>query len=672
MRSNLFSSDFRVLILAPTPKDAQVTTNILRDHSIVSLICRDVNHVCAEIEHGADAAIITEEAILSDGRHCLENILKNQAPWSDFPLIVLTPASRESPLAVKRLQAIGNMTLVARPVQIAALVSTVQTALRDRKRQYRIRDYLMERDAQAAEIQAIRDHLELMLESARDFAIISMDQQGHIVSWNSGAHNIFGYRCDEVLERSFSLIFTPEDCEANRPEEELRIAARRGHSPDERWHMRKDGERFYCSGITAAMLGDDGSVKGFIKIARDRTEEKKAEEALIAARNAAEAANIAKSEFLANMSHEIRTPMNAVIGLANILAISQPLTQKQMEYIKTLQLSADSLLALINDLLDISKIEACSVELEQVPFSLTDVLQEVMRMIVMRVQEKELSLTSEEDAVDGYIFIGDPVRIRQILMNLISNAVKFTEKGGIHIRLASEQAETPDTLNVSIAVEDTGIGIAPDKLETIFEKFVQADSSINRKYGGTGLGLAITKTLAEIMGGTITVESTQGKGSVFTFCVPLKIASDADIRQSSYSLPEISKHSASRTAANILLVEDNTANILVAKTFLEQFGYRCKVASNGMEAVEMFKNESFAGLLMDVQMHGMNGLEATRLIREYERPRNMHVPIIGMTAHVMTGDRERCLEAGMDDYIAKPFNPEELKAKLHELLRRVA
>jgi len=372
------------------------------------------------------------------------------------------------------------------------------------------------------------------------------------------------------------------------------------------------------------------------------------------------------------MSHEIRTPMNAVIGLANILAISQPLTQKQMEYIKTLQLSADSLLALINDLLDISKIEACSVELEQVPFSLTDVLQEVMRMIVMRVQEKELSLTSEGDAVDGHIFIGDPVRIRQILMNLISNAVKFTEKGGIHIRLASEQAETPDTLNVSIAVEDTGIGIAPDKLETIFEKFVQADSSINRKYGGTGLGLAITKTLAEIMGGTITVESTQGKGSVFTFCVPLKIASDADIRQSSYSLPEISKHSASRTAANILLVEDNTANILVAKTFLEQFGYRCKVASNGMEAVEMFKNESFAGLLMDVQMHGMNGLEATRLIREYERPRNMHVPIIGMTAHVMTGDRERCLEAGMDDYIAKPFNPEELKAKLHELLRRVA
>ncbi|HEU5048266.1 MAG TPA: ATP-binding protein [Rickettsiales bacterium] len=535
MRSNIFSSSFRVLILAPTAKDANATADILLRQSINTQICSSINQVCEGIARGADAAIITEEAIWGDKEHILENVLKHQPPWSDFPLIVLTHAGKESFSTTQALQAIGNMTMIARPVQIAELVSTVQAALRDRKRQYRLRDYLVE-------------------------------------------------------------------------------------------IKRKEA--------------------------------------------AAEAANMAKTEFLANMSHEIRTPMNVVIGLSNILASSEPLTEKQQEYISTLQTSANSLLELINDLLDVAKIEAQTIELEQVSFSMAQLIEEVVSMISMRAQEKHLEFSSDDKSVQGRTFIGDSARIRQIILNLCSNAVKFTEKGGVHIAITMLPDAKSDMQIVSIAVEDTGIGIAPDKLPAIFDKFMQADSSINRKYGGTGLGLAITKKLTEIMGGTLKVESTLGKGSVFTVSLPLKVAATLlpeEREQSSRSIPH--PH-VERVKTTILLVEDYPANVLVARTFLETFGYDCEVASDGAEAIQKIQEGSFAAVLMDVQMHGMNGLEATKLIREHERQKNLpHLPIIGMTAHALAGDCERCLAAGMDDYIAKPFDPDRLEAMLSNLIR---
>ena len=525
---------------------------------------------------------------------------------------------------------------------------------------------ITERKMAALRLKESQAYLNLMLESVQDYAIVSLDEAGRIMLWNAGAQKIFGYKPKDVLDQHIEVIFTPEDCAHGAPRTELAVAATNTRASDERWHMRQNGERFYASGTMAAMYDDEGRVKGFIKICRDMTAQQQAQEALLEARNAAEAANIAKTEFLANMSHEIRTPMNAIIGLSTILSKSQPLTPRQAEYIRTLSNSADSLLALINDLLDIAKIEARTVELENIPFSLTRLMQEVTSMMAVSVREKGLTFSSEGECVEERVFVGDPTRMRQIMVNLCSNAIKFTEAGEVKVSITCRPAEAPDHEIICLTVSDSGIGIAPEKIDSIFHKFVQADTSINRKYGGTGLGLAITRTLVEIMGGSIRVSSTPGEGSTFEVLLPLLVATSDQVARSEYSLAAVQEGRVEKhLRPPILLVEDYEPNILVATTFLEDFGYNVDVAHNGLEAFEAVQRTRYVAVLMDVQMHGMNGLDATKLIREWEetegQPRSR---IIGMTAHALAGDRERCLSVGMDDYVAKPFRPEELRQKI--------
>lgn len=522
-------------------------------------------------------------------------------------------------------------------------------------------------------LREINDFLGLILENAIDFAIISMDTSGNVTSWSPGAEAIFGFPAAEAIGRHASLIFTPEDRAAHVPEVELGTALANGIANDERWHIRRDGTRFYANGVVRTMIDQYGVVRGFLKIARDMTVQKRSEEILIEARNAAEAANIAKTEFLANMSHEIRTPMNAVIGLSNILSMSSPLTQQQRDYIRTLQMSADSLLDLINDLLDISKIEARTVELEKIPFSITQIVQETISMMAVRSQEKNLELIFRGECVEHRMFVGDPTRLRQIIVNLCSNAVKFTDQGSITISVDCSDAHLPGYENIAISVLDTGIGIPADKVETIFQKFVQADTSISRKYGGTGLGLAITKTLIDIMGGDIKVESTLGRGSCFTVTIPLPRAENSDIVAGDPLLRNLGATASAASRRKILLVEDYAPNVLVARAFLEEFGYQCDVASNGLEAIDLVKSNIYGLALMDVQMHGMNGLDTTMLIRAREAKEGLsRLPIIGMTAHALAGDRERCLASGMDDYLSKPFDPEALRIKIAAMIAPLA
>src|SRR3954452_19069425 len=498
-----------------------------------------------------------------------------------------------------------------------------------------------------------------LIESNID-AIMTTDPSGIITDVNKQMEALTGCTRDELIGAPFKGYFTdPERAEAG-----IKLVLSQKKVTDYELTARaRNGKKTVVSYNATTFYDRDRTLQGVFAAARDVTERKRVEVELQQAVAVAESASRTKSDFLASMSHEIRTPMNAIIGIADLLAKTQ-LSPEQSKYVQIFRRAGDNLLHLIDDILDLSKVETSQIELERAGFSLNDLLEKVSEMVAVRADEKGLALICEIAPKVPTDLIGDPTRVRQVLLNLLGNAIKFTESGEVALRVTSDAA-SPVPGALQFMVSDTGIGIAGEKLGAVFERFTQADSSTTRRYGGSGLGLTISKRLVELMGGRIWVESELGKGSVFSFNVPLEIWAAADRRM---PVPIGAGPELPLPALRILLVEDSPDNRTITVAYMKDTPYRVDIAENGAIALEKFTAGPYDLVLMDRQMPVMDGLTATRAIREWEQANHRPLtPIVALTAAALKGDQEQCLAAGCTAYLSKPIKQEVLLRAIKEL-----
>ena len=492
-------------------------------------------------------------------------------------------------------------------------------------------------------------------------SIVAMTDHGGIITFaNDKFCEISKFSREELIDQNHQIVNSGYHSKAYIKRIWVTIAHGKTWKGDIK-NKAKDGSYYWVNTTILPFLDDQGMPYQYISVSNDITNQKNAENDLIHAKEVAELSVRSKEQFLANMSHEIRTPMNGIIGFSKILEeeITDPLHK---EYLNSIKSSGENLMVLINDILDFSKIESNKMEIEKTVFSIYKTVETVISLLAPKCKEKGIKLISENIHTFPENLIGDPTRLGQILINLIVNAVKFTEKGSVELRIEKIN-ETPKDIKLKFTIIDTGIGIPSNKLETIFESFTQASNETTRKFGGTGLGLTITKRLIELQGGELCVKSEDGEGSEFSFIISY-LKSIVQPKISTMSIENKKTDTSFLEGKKILMVEDNPLNQQLGFHIFKRWGYEVDIADNGQIAIDKLKNGVYDLILMDIQMPVMDGNDATKYIRENLGEKSA-IPIIALTAHATLGEEQRCLDNGMDDYLSKPFDSQKLLEKIH-------
>jgi PAS domain S-box-containing protein len=517
-------------------------------------------------------------------------------------------------------------------------------------------------------INKVADRFRKFLESAPD-AIVILDNEGKIKIVNFQTEQLFGYTRDELIGKEVEILMPSQYKNSHHGHRQNFTATPETRTMGkgmELFGKHKDGRVFPVAISLSKLETEEGYLMAII---RDVSYEKEIEKALIQAKESAEKAKQiaedamqAKQTFLSNMSHEIRTPMTAIIGFSKVV-LKTDLTENQKEYITAIKTSSDALLVLINDILDLAKVDAGKMTFDLLPFNLKSSISIMLHLFDIKFKEKGLKLVKQFDKKIPELLLGDSLRLNQIMLNLLSNAIKFTPEGEIFVSI-NMKSENDENVNIEFVVADTGIGIPEHMLQTIFENFEQATTSTARLFGGTGLGLAIVKKLIEKQQGVITVKSKIDEGSTFSFLLSFKkCISEAPI------ITGITEIELDKEIKNlkVLVVEDVVLNQLLMKIILDDFGFERDIADNGKMAIEKLQSKSFDIILMDLQMPEMNGFEATEVIR---KKLNSNIPIIALTADVTIDDLAQCKAVGMNDHIAKPIDEKLLYNKIIELVKK--
>jgi PAS domain S-box-containing protein len=660
------NSPIKILLVDDLPENLFALEVILSNENYLCVKANSGNEALKILLHEQDFAIILIDVQMPemDGFETVE-LIRQIEKLQHVPIIFLTASMDNSAQVFKGYQA-GAVDYMIKPLSPEILKAKVAVFVDLHKKNQELLAQKEQLKVLYGDLKAqklLSEYSLSLIEASHD-PLFAISPEGKITDMNNASIKVTGLSRQNLIGTNFFEYFT----EPQKARKMYQDVFAKGFVADSPLTIRhRDGKLTEVLFNGSVYKDDKEKVLGVVIVARDVTAQKRFEneliEAKIKAENAtrkAEDAVKSKQQFLSNMSHEIRTPMNAIIGFTKV-ALKTELDKKQKEYLNAIKVSGDALIVLINDILDLAKVDAGKITFEQTPFKMALSIPSMLHLFETKIQEKNVILVKEYDSKIPEVLVGDPVRLHQIILNLVSNAVKFTSEGKItvSVQLVSEDEEKA---TIEFSVKDTGIGIAESKIPTIFDNFQQATSGTARLYGGTGLGLAIVKQLVESQGGSVHVESELNHGSTFSFKLAFQktnseAALDAELMELDSEIKNI----------KVLVVEDIVLNQLLMKTLLDEFGFERDIADNGKIAIEKLKNNSYDIILMDLQMPEMDGFEATEYIRS---TMNSKIPIIALTADVTTVDLEKCKAVGMNDYLSKPVDERLLYSKIIGLVKK--